>query len=209
MRPNDPEGLRQVKRAGQAALTWRSGLEEEWAIFLTTLDLPFAYYPGEINFSAKKFALSALWLPRQEIWVQTVQRAPAPGVAQQAMRLADETGYDVALFFGAVALTDGESAYLYSPLSLHTGLFSSRMKWAECLGCGAICLSTPGSTDRFSCRCLPPPGEASPVAYDSPRLLHAYAQAQLPRALPLPVPPQEGVDAADPSSVIALSRRDH
>src|SRR5215470_19421571 len=208
MRPVDPRDQRHVKRAGQAALTWRSGLEKEWAIFLTTLDLPFAYYPGEINFAVKKFALSALWLPRQEIWLQAVLRKPAPGVAQQAMRLADETGYVVALFFGRVALTEDESAYVYSPLSLHTGLFTSHMKWAECLRCGAIGLNAQGRTEHCPGHCLPMSGEENQVAHDTPRLLHAYTQAHLPRARPFPLPSQEDVDFSHPSSIIAFSKRD-
>src|SRR5215469_3416689 len=159
------------------ALVWRSHLDEQWAMFLTSLDLPFFYYPGEINFSMKKFALSAFWLPQQEIWVQTVLRTPAPGVAQQAMRLADETDYNVALFFGAVALTEDESAYVYSPHSLYTGQFASRMKWAECLQCGSLSIVAQGRSEQFSCDCLTMASKASQVVYDSPRLLNAYKQA--------------------------------
>ena len=208
MGQHNTESQRPGTHADNTGLTWRSRLDEEWAIFLTALDLPFAYYPGEINFAVKKFALSALWLPRQEIWLQAVLRKPAPGVAQQAMRLADETGYDVALFIGRVALTEDESAYVYSPLSLHTDLFTSHMKWAECLRCGAIGLIAQGRTEQCPGHCLPMSGAEDQVAHNTPRLLQAYAQAHLPRALPFPLPSQEDVDFTHPSSIIAFSKRD-
>jgi hypothetical protein len=185
-----------------AQLSWRCKSDEEWATFFLALDIPFCYYPGMIDLP-RTFVLSAFWLPDQETWVQAVLRPPAPGVARQAMHLADETGYAVALFFGAGAATATASAYVYAPHALQTGLVATGMMWTECPTCTRVALAEQGRLVCLPCACVHAPHDDNQVGHDTARLRRAYAQARQTRTNPPMVPCPVGVDVSSPQALLA------
>lgn len=88
---------------------FRSRLEARWAVFFDTLGVDYDYEPEGFNLGGEAgYYLPDFWLPRLQLWIEIKPSNPSHEEMVKAQRLAEQSGYHVAILHGKISTPDVE-----------------------------------------------------------------------------------------------------
>jgi hypothetical protein len=174
------EGVIMATQPGQ----FQMPIEGQWAAFFDALGIPYEYQ-GDTH------SLPLFWLPTLSCFIRASSQLIDGAEARSLYRIAVETQRKVYLFITALPrstdtlpteemMVSGQ-LFSYSPHPSHTLygvaniVVSLPFWWCECPVCGAVGLAYFGYADRLACGCVT---KQNTPSFATPRLLHAYDQAQ-------------------------------
>ena len=166
---------------------FRSRLEARWAVFYTTLNIPFDYEPQGFVINGKPY-LPDFWLPKQDCWVEIKGEAPTNAETDLAAGLAEETKKTVYIFYGSLPEPknydgfDGLAGEYSESAHAHYGgeMMDLGYWWCVCWKCGLVGIEFNGRSNRLPCPCPPEPGTHGDKGYSAghPKLVAAYDAAR-------------------------------
>lgn len=132
-------------------ITFRARGEARWAVFMDTLGVKWQYEVNGYQFADGTRYLPDFWLPDLKCWIEIKGEAPTDEEELKARQLAELTKSRVYIFFGVIALPDGDTAPAAHAIFPDGGWDSSYM-WCECEQCGTVGVQFDGRSDRLPCK---------------------------------------------------------
>lgn len=164
-------------------IEYRSRTEARWAVFFTTLNIPFDYEPEAFAIGDTGY-LPDFFLPLQNCYVEIKGTDPTEQEQIKARALAQFSGMPVVIFSGAPKMPMDENLpangdYLESGrIYLPTGTEDTGYWWCECPRCGILGIQFEGRSDRLPCKCQKSAHGDKGRNYETNKLRFAYDSAR-------------------------------